>query len=167
MKNKNPPVRKSPELIKEGLFRKVYLIDGLVMKVKKGKRDFERIKEDAVDNQRYQMEMRKKFDFLPKYYGTIITSIEGEPISISFYEGIERCRPDIKEIFGVMMDALSKGFVIDPKLSNFGKKGEKVYYLDEYGIGRWLPPDVLEGIKSWFKLTKFFIFLRITISVIK
>lgn len=101
--------------------------------------------------------MRKRFDFFPEYYGTIITADEREKpgkIIVSVFEYVKplyfKSVKDIEGVFEVIVKTQSEKFFIDLKLSNFGKKDGKIFYLDDYGIGKdILPPDVMENIRKF------------------
>jgi hypothetical protein len=148
-------IKGSVEIVKMSFFRDIYKVNDTIFKVRKRRSDSTMAREGAANDRSYQIEMRKKFDFLPNYYGTIITSIGGELVSISFYEEVDKCGiSKLKEILRIIIKAIRKGFVIDPKPSNFGMKGEKVYYVDEFGIGKWIPLDIEEGMKSSFEFLK-------------
>ncbi|KXB05329.1 hypothetical protein AKJ49_01000, partial [candidate division MSBL1 archaeon SCGC-AAA382A03] len=96
----------------------------------------------------YQLALREKFDFLPNFYGTLITQKDTKDIIVNFYEYIPPLNlPDItisdfKKILKIIEKLYKQNYYgIDLKLSNFGKKDNKIYYLDERGIGEYLPPD--------------------------
>ena len=64
------------------------------------------------------------------------------------YFSVSKMRGVIK----LIGEAAEKGYVLDVKMPNFGIKGNKIYYLDEFGIGRNpLPPDLTESIVRNFK----------------
>jgi hypothetical protein len=152
-------LRKKPEYIKKSplssLFNDIYRIDDIIIKVKKDQKG-----DHGKANDIYQKELRSNLDFLPEYYGTVISSIDDRPVAASFYEYVEPIRrfsvKDVIDISIMMLKTYLKGYrAFDWKHTNFGKKDGKVFYLDERGIGRGvLPPDVSDGIDSFMKLKK-------------
>jgi len=125
------------------------------------------LQERAVATDAYHRRIRGELGFLPKYYGTVITTVEKggktTPTIVTFHE---YARPlpyfSLEALTGVLKilgEAYGKGYFPDLKPSNFGARGKEVLYLDEYGVGkRPIPPDVLEDlsnlIKAFQKLVK-------------
>lgn len=76
------------------------------------------------------------------------------PAIVSFHEYV-RLLPKysigtLKSIFALIAKAGRQGYVLDIKPSNFGVKEKRVFYLDEYGVGKGpLPPDVLEDLNKF------------------
>lgn len=135
----------SNELSLESAFSEVWKAGDYVMKVR---RDSKKKMGMWIG---YQLELRKSLDFLPEYYGTIFGEVDGGEIVASFYEYVEPIKmfelslSDLREILGMVEKAYEQGYYgIDLKLSNFGRKEGKIYYLDEKGIGLYIPPDWVE-----------------------
>lgn len=147
------------KLVGKGLHRRVFNVRNLALKVEgwKGK-GIEEIRRKAVAIDSYQREIREKLNFLPAYYGTILAEIIEDgvptPAIITFHEYAEPISVysfgTLMAIFELIGRASEKGYVLDIKPSNFGKKGKKILYLDEYGIGKGpLPPDLLEDLSEF------------------
>lgn len=142
---------KEPEYLGSGTYRDVYSIDDMVCKITKEELD-------AKKNHEKQMAIRDEFDFFPEYYGTALFEENGRRLSLSFYEKVGKMRkrdwkPErIRQAYGIVAKAYEKKYAIDWKHSNFGIKGERIYYIDEGGLGKGaLPEDVLEGFETFAK----------------
>lgn len=156
-----PSIRGKPRLVGMGIHRKVYKLKDLAIKVvraRKGSTARELLDRASSIND-HNKKIRDEVNFLPDYYGTMITSVSGKrmsPIIITFHEYI---RPltfpsldELKKVFKLIVEAYKKGYLLDWKPSNFGKKRGKIYYLDEYGVGKGLiPPDVAEDFNTFFE----------------
>lgn len=154
-------IRDRPKLIGKGVYRRVFKVRNLVLKIQKGRS--KRIKElrrraAAIDS--HQRKIRQELTFLPAYYGTVLAEVEdGGATSraiITFHEYVGPLPiysiRTLRSIFGLIGKASEKGYVLDIKPSNFGRKGKRVLYLDEYGIGKGpLPPDLLEDLNNFIK----------------
>ena len=152
-------IKGRPKLIAEGLHRKVYRIQKFVLKIEKGESfsDLKTIHERALSIDAHQRKVRKEFTFFPKYYGTLTTAMKTRREYfrriITVHEYVEPLPHfSVKTIQGVLKilrEAFGKRYFLDPKLSNFGRRGERVFYLDEYGIGKFpIPPDLLEDLNK-------------------
>ncbi len=131
-------------------FTEVWKFKDYVLKIKGGG-----IKE-AERRRKYQIELRQQLDFLPKYYGMLITKSNGKEIVVNFYEFIKPLKAseikldDLKKILELVEKSYTKGYHgIDLKHSNFGKKNGQIYYLDEEGIGQYVPQDWIESLKKF------------------
>jgi hypothetical protein len=153
--------KRVPELVGKGVYREVYRIGKFVLKVeKRQKRGIKKLQDRALELVALNLDLRKKLDFLPRFYGAVLTSIkygkESRPAVVTFHEFIEPgplySLKSLRAAVDLIGRAGKKGFILDIKPSNFGKKGDRVYYLDEYGIGRGpIPPDVLENLAKWLR----------------
>lgn len=154
-------IRGKPKLVGKGLHRRVFKIRNFVLKVERsGGKGIEELKRKAVAINTYQREIRKNLNFLPAYYGTILAEVieDGTPAPtiITFHEYVKPLPTysikSLMAIFDMIGKAGENGYVLDIKSSNFGKKGKRIFYLDEYGIGKGpLPPDVLEDINKFVR----------------
>ncbi|MCK4405742.1 MAG: hypothetical protein KAV43_04475 [Hadesarchaea archaeon] len=155
-------IRGRPKLIGKGLYRRVFKVRNLVLKIQKGRskgiRELQR-RAAAIDS--HQRKIRRELTFLPAYYGTVLAEVRDgsspSRVIITFHEYVGPLPiysiGTLRAIFGLIGKASEKGYVLDIKPSNFGRKGKRVLYLDEYGIGKGpLPPDLLEDLN---KLVKF------------
>ena len=159
-------IRGKPKLVGKGVYRQVFKIRNFVLKIEKGRgKRGEELQRRAAAVNSHQREIRRKLVFLPAYYGTILAEvIDGtpSPAIITFHEYVKPLPTySIKTLmatFDLIQSASEKGYVLDIKPSNFGRKGRRILYLDEYGIGKGpLPPDVLEDLSKFvqFALGKF------------
>ena len=157
-------LKEKPKLIsKRGSLKSfnasVYKIGNLAVKVRPGQN-----LESAKAYHFYQIMVRKELDFLPEYFGTIIAPVENEkgfsPSIISFFEWVEPLvfnpLKDFQDVYNLIVRAYRKGYFLDPKPLNFGKKGEKIIYLDDGGVGKLpynflFPQDSLDSFKEYFK----------------
>lgn len=149
-------VRRRPKRVGKGIYREVFRSGNIVLKVQSGRgRDIKKLCGRAVEVDSHNRGIRKKLDFLPKYYGTVLAGVERggrfSPAIVSFHEFVgplpKYSIGTLKAIFTLIAEAGRQGYVLDIKPSNFGMKGKRVFYLDEYGVGKGpLPPDVLEDI---------------------
>lgn len=154
-------IRGRPKLIGKGLYRQVFKVKNLALKIEKARG--KRIKElqrraAAIDS--HQRKIRRELNFLPAYYGTVLAEVRDgsapSPVIITFHEYVGHLPiysiGTLRAIFGLIGKAGEKGYVLDIKPSNFGRKGKRVFYLDEYGIGKGpLPPDLLEDLNNFIK----------------
>lgn len=149
-------IRGPGEVVGRGLHRYVLRSGEVAIKVQllRGK-NASRVIEKALEADRRNRELRKRADFLPGYYGTVVTGIRrGEkavPVVATFHEYVEPIRSFsleiLRDIFRLIARAGDMGYVLDMKPSNFGLKNGRVIYLDEYGVGRGpIPPDVLDDL---------------------
>ena len=149
-------MRGRPKLVGKGLYRSVFKVGKVALKVELGRdRSITELRKRAVEVDSYHREIRKKLDFLPAYYGAVLTGIKCDgavcPAVVTFHEYIGPLPAysigALREIFALIEKASRQGYVLDIKPSNFGMKGGRVFYLDEYGLGKGpFPPDVLEDI---------------------
>ncbi len=137
----------------QSLHAEVYRVENAVLKI----RSWDEVDLSiASECNRFFKDMRQKFDFLPEYYGTIITAdeMQSRRIIVNMFEYVEplnfKSVKDVEEVFEIILKVQSEKFFIDLKPSNFGKKNGKILYLDDYGIGKdLLPPDVMENIRKF------------------
>ncbi|MEM4576040.1 MAG: hypothetical protein QW701_01110 [Candidatus Nezhaarchaeales archaeon] len=148
-------ISKDYELISSGhtlksLHSTVYRVDDLVLKI----RSFD--VKSAKDIKEYLKNLTKNFDFVPDLLGVLVGTIEldGEVkvavVSVHSYAeplSVPTLR-DIWEILAIVFQAQSKGYTLDLKPSNFGKLRDRVVYVDEYGLGKPLPRDILEDFEK-------------------
>lgn len=133
----------------KSLHSTVCKVDDLVLKV----RSFD-IK-SAKDVNEYLKRLSTTFDFIPDILGVVVGAVEidkevkpavmsvhtyAEPISMPTLK-------DVLEILAIIVQAQVKGYTLDLKPSNFGKLRGRVMYVDEYGIGKPLPKDILEDFE--------------------
>jgi hypothetical protein len=96
------------------------------------------------------------FDFLPDFLGVIVSAVEvdGEvkPAVVSVHSYAEPINmptlKDIWEVLAIIVQAQARGYALDIKPSNFCRLRGRVVYVDEYGIGKPLPKDVLEDLEG-------------------
>ena len=160
-------VKGRPKLIGKGVYRLVFRVGNIVLKVERSKeRDPEKLQKRAIEVDSHQRTIREELTFLPAYYGTVLTGVRRDgdiiPAVVTFHEYVRPLpAPSIetlRDMFSLIGKAGEKGYVLDIKFSNFGKKRGKVFYLDEYGIGKGpIPPDVLEDLNKFVQ----FVFKRI------
>jgi hypothetical protein len=79
-----------------------------------------------------------------------------KPAVVTFHEHVKPLSlyslQTLKAMLLVMERAGKKGYILDMKYTNFGKKGKRLYYLDEYGVGKSpIPPDVMEDFNKFFQ----------------
>lgn len=129
----------------ESAFTEVWKIGDCVLKIRED--NFEK----AEMRIEYQLELRKSLDFLPEYYGTLLCERNDQEIVANFYEYVRPLQiskisiSDMKKILEIIEQAYEHNYYgIDLKVSNFGKKNGKILYLDEKGIGGYVPPDWIE-----------------------
>ena len=151
---KGNPALVSKRGVLQSLHAEVYRVEDLVFKI----RCWDKIDLSiASECNRFFKDMRRKFDFLPEYYGTIITADEREQQRKIIVNAFEYVNPliftsvkDVEGVFEIILKTQSEKLFIDLKPSNFGKKDGKILYLDDYGIGKdLLPPDVMENIRKF------------------
>lgn len=144
---------------RRGLYRSVLRVGDCVLKIHSCECDVKGLAKKIVGK---NLEFRKKLDFLPEFYGAVVTGLRDgnclKVVVVSFHEYVEPVkitRVPITGITRLVERAARAGFVLDMKLSNFGEKDGKIYYLDEGGIGRGpIPPDVEEEWKRFLKSLK-------------
>ena len=140
----------------------IYKTGNFVVKVRSGYK-----LESAKAYHAYQIAIRKDLEFLPEYFGTIIGLIENDkefyPSIISFFEWVEplafRSLKDFRDAYDLILKAYQKGYFLDPRPPNFGKKSENIIYLDDGGVGKLpynllLPEDSIKTFTKYFKKTK-------------
>lgn len=159
-------LRSKPQLVGKGVYRRVYRLGKFALKVGRptwGTEIREHANQINVHNQRISSEL----PFVPNFYGTIITAEKrGErwlPVIVTFHEFVQplplNSARNLRAMIRLVGEAADHGYVLDIKPSNFGKKGNRVYYLDERGVGKGpIPPDVFEDLsnilKSFIELSK-------------
>ncbi|RLG56825.1 MAG: hypothetical protein DRN83_03175 [Hadesarchaea archaeon] len=152
-------VKGRPKRVGKGIYREVFRVGNIVLKVQsESHEDIPKLHRRAVEVDSHNREIRKKLDFLPRYYGTVLMEVERKgrtsPAIVSFHEYVGPLPGysigTLRSIFSLIAKASSLGYVLDIKPSNFGVKGGRVFYLDEYGVGKGpLPPDVLEDLSEF------------------
>ena len=157
-------IRGRPRLVGRGIHREVYRLKDLAIKITRVRKGSEtkEILEYAASADERNKRIRGELNFLPEYYGALITSIAGKRPSAVIVTFHSYVRPltfpsldELKKVFELVVSAYRKGYLLDWKPSNFGKRGKKIYYLDEYGIGKGLiPPDVAEDFNAFFNAMK-------------
>ncbi len=154
-------VRGRPKLVGKGIYRQVFKVRNLALKIEKGRgKGIKELQRRAAAMDSHQRKIRRELTFLPAYYGTILAEVRDGSTSrviITFHEYVGPLPVysirTLRAIFSLIGKASEKGYVLDIKPSNFGRKGKKVIYLDEYGIGKGpLPPDLLEDLNKFVKL---------------
>lgn len=147
-------------MIGKGIYRQVFKFRNFALKIEKGRgKGIEELQRRAAAIDSHQWKIRRELHFLPAYYGTVLAEVRdgssSSRVIITFHEYVGPLTYSIgtlREIFGLIGKASEKGYVLDIKPSNFGRKGKRVLYLDEYGIGKGpLPPDVLEDLNKFVK----------------
>jgi hypothetical protein len=155
-------VKGRPKLVGKGLYRWVFKVGNLALKVELGKkRSIADLRGRAAEVDSYHREIRKKLDFLPAYYGAVLAGVRSGgsiiPAVVTFHEYIGPLPTYsigfLREVFVLIERASRRGYVLDIKPSNFGVKRGRVFYLDEYGLGKGpLPPDLLEDLSRFLQL---------------
>jgi len=155
-------VRGRPKLVGKGIYRQVFKVRNLAIKIEKGRgKGIEELQRRAAAMDSHQRKIRRELTFLPAYYGTILAEVRDgsapSRVIITFHEYVGPLPVysirTLRAVFGLIGKASEKGYVLDMKPSNFGRKGKRVLYLDEYGIGKGpLPPDLLEDLNKFVKL---------------
>lgn len=147
-------------MVGKGLHRRVFKLRNFALKVERsGGKGIEELRRDAAAISSYQRGIRKKLNFLPAYYGTVLAEVVEDgapsPATITFHEYVEPLPTysikTLVAIFDLVGRASENGYVLDIKPSNFGKKGKRIMYLDEYGVGKGPLPDVLEDISKFVR----------------
>jgi hypothetical protein len=156
-------VRGRQKLVGRGMYRHVFRVGKVAVKVEFSKgRSLKGLQKRAVEVDSYQREIRKKLDFLPAYYGVVLAGVKRDgavcPAVVTFHEYIGPLPAysisALREIFALIGRASKEGYVLDIKPSNFGMKKGRIFYLDEYGVGKGpLPPDVLEDISKFVQFS--------------
>ncbi len=145
--------------IGRGLYRETYRYERFAIKVDRAGRKAGEVRERALAKFEHFRSAGGELKFLPKFYGVVVSAKKCEdgwsPVVVSFHEYVPPIRRiRIEDIYGILRlveRAAQHGYVLDLKPSNFGKKGGKYYYLDEYGLGRNpIPPDVREDFRCLF-----------------
>lgn len=152
-------VKGRPKLVGKGLYRYVFKVGKFALKVELGRdKALRELQKRAVEVDSHQREIRKKFDFLPAYYGAALAGVKRDEITypavVTFHEYVGPLPTYsigiLRAVFDLIGKAAEQGYVLDIKPSNFGMKKGRVFYLDEYGLGKGpLPPDVLEDINKF------------------
>jgi len=133
----------------KSLHSTVFRVGDLVLKVRSlDVKSAEEVKE-------HLKEVVKSFDFFPDFLGVVAGAVEvngkTEPAVVSVHAYAEPISlptlKDIWEILAIIVQAQAKGYALDVKPSNFGKLRGRVVYVDEYGIGKPLPKDILEDLE--------------------
>ncbi len=158
-----PCVRGRLKPIGKGVYRTVFRAGGLVLKMEYGKRmGLKKLRTRAAEVDSHHRKIRKKLALLPAYYGTVLAGVRRggtvSPAIITFHEYVKPLPTysirTLHAIFSLIGKASERGYVLDIKPSNFGEKGGKIFYLDEYGIGKGpIPPDVFEDLNAFIQLT--------------
>jgi len=149
-------LRESEEEVGRGLYCSAVRVGEYILKIRLADGNARELAKRVLER---NLELREKLDFLPKFYGVVVTGVEvGESVRVavvSFHEYVEPIRITripVAEVVRLVERAAGAGFVLDMKPSNFGRKEGKLYYLDEGGIGRGpIPPDVIEEWKSFLQ----------------
>ncbi|MEM2874788.1 MAG: hypothetical protein QW567_02025 [Candidatus Hadarchaeales archaeon] len=150
-------VKNRAEIVGRGLHRCVLRSGSVAIKIHLPQGKKAELLRRAREVDERNRELRKKVDFLPEYYGTVITGMKRGgitvPVIATFHEYVEPIRSVslgiLREVLRLIARAGDMGYLLDMKPSNFGWKDGKVLYLDEYGIGREpIPPDVMEDLVS-------------------
>ncbi len=161
-----PCVRARLKPVGKGVYRTVFKARGLVLKVERGRgKSLKELRKRAAEVDSYQRKIREELTFLPAYYGTIIAGVRQGgsvfPAVVTFQEYVKPLPTysirTLRAIFSLIGKASELGYVLDIKPSNFGERRGKIFYLDEYGLGRGpIPPDVLEDLNKFvqFALNK-------------
>ena len=110
----------------------------------------------AKEVKEHLKEVVRSFDFLPDFLGVIVGAVEVDgtvrPVIVSVHSYAEPISTptlkDIWEILAIIVQAQAKGYALDIKPSNFGRLRGRVVYVDEYGIGKPLPKDILEDLEE-------------------
>jgi len=110
----------------------------------------------AKEVKEHLKEVARSFDFLPDFLGVVVGTLEvegkTEPAVVSVHSYAEPMNlptlKDIWEILAIIIQAQAKGYALDVKPSNFGKLRGRIVYVDEYGIGKPLPKDILEDLEG-------------------
>jgi len=152
---------KRPKLLAKGLYREVFGLGKIVLKVQKEEeRSIKKLHASAVKKDIHNRRLGGELDFLPKYHGTVLTAVKVgatvKPAVVTFHEHVEPLSLYSLQTLGAMLliieKAGKKGYILDMKYTNFGKKGKKLYYLDEYGVGKSpIPPDVMDDFNKFFR----------------
>lgn len=135
----------------KSLHSTVCRVDDVVLKmrsfdVKSAKEVKERLKDVA-----------RSFDFLPDFLGVVVGAVEvgGEvrPAVVSVHSYAEPISiltlKDVWEMLAIIVQAQAKSYALDIKPSNFGRLRGRIVYLDEYGIGKPFPKDILEDLEEF------------------
>jgi hypothetical protein len=152
-------VKGRPKLVGKGLYRYVFKVGEIALKVELGRdKAIGELQKRAVEVNSHQREIRKKLGFLPAYYGAALAGVKRDeviyPAVVTFHEYVGPLPTYsigiLRAVFNLIGKAAERGYVLDIKPSNFGMRKGRVFYLDEYGIGKGpLPPDVLEDINKF------------------
>lgn len=133
----------------KSLHSTVCKVDDLVFKV----RSFD--VKSAREVNEYMKNLSNTFDFIPSFFGIVVGAVElGEEIkpavvSVHAYAepiGVPTIK-DVLEVLAIVIQAQINGYTLDLKPSNFGRLRGRVMYVDEYGIGKPLPKDIVEDFE--------------------
>jgi hypothetical protein len=158
-------VKQRPKRVGGGIHRQVYRVGGVALKIERAReRDLKKLHERGVKLLAINLELRERLDFLPKFYGVALTTVEkggkSRPAVITFHEYVKpipvyslQSLRSLRAVINLIMMARRQGFYLDIKPGNFGSKRGKVYYLDELGVGKGpIPLDVLEDLAKLLRL---------------
>jgi len=134
----------------KSLHSTVCRVDDVVLKM----RSFD--VKSAKEVKEHLKEVVRSFDFLPDFLGVVVGAVEvgGEvrPAVVSVHSYAEPISvltlKDVWEILAIIVQAQAKSYALDIKPSNFGRLRGRIVYLDEYGIGKPLPKDILEDLEE-------------------
>lgn len=164
-------VKGTPKLVGRGVYRKVFRVGEFVLKVEAsrgGNKNVKSLRKRAVVADAHQRRIRKELTFLPRYYGTILAGVgDGGapvPVVITVHEYVEPIRissinsysiKTLKALFDLIKRASERGYLLDMKLTNFGRRGGEIVYLDECGIGKGpIPPDVQKHLSEFVQFVQ-------------
>jgi len=133
----------------KSLHSTVFRVGDVVLKV----RSFD--VKSAKEVKEHLNEMVRSFDFLPDFLGVVVGALEvdgrAKPAVVSVHSYAEPISiptlKDVWEILAIIIQAQARGYALDIKPSNFGRLRGRVVYMDEYGIGKPLPKDILEDLE--------------------
>jgi hypothetical protein len=148
-------LKSKPELVGRGVYREVYRLGRFAVKVERSRGDLAKLHTRAKKLRSLNLGVRERADFLPEFYGAVLTAERRGgywiPVAVTFHEFVAPLSLGSLESLRMMIKligrAAEQGCVLDLRPSNFGRKGGRVYYLDEYGVGKGpIPPDVFENL---------------------
>ncbi|MEW6593169.1 MAG: hypothetical protein AB1305_05830 [Candidatus Hadarchaeota archaeon] len=161
MKSEILCLKGKPRLVGRGMYREVYRLGKMVIKLERNERSEQAsLHARAVKADNRNKKLSDELNFLPKYYGAALVGVRSgkkvRPALATFHEYIAPLPvfspQNIKPILLLLFEAGEKGHILDIKPGNFGRKGKKLYYLDEYGVGKSpIPPDVMEEFSTFLQ----------------